>query len=186
MESGLPRFWLGLRTSHGPVKEFGDNEYRAIFDGKYFDAGGAWMGFTRSQFLCYVVESCENLRFMFADDEGVTLETPLIELESPTQVAFFCSRGDRAGDRVGAVLEGRGYQRGRQRSQRVDRREVERQPDWPGKRVGEKQQCRDESDTDRNHRRTDRRGDELSDAAWLYGLLRRGREFQRRLRQSKP
>jgi hypothetical protein len=60
MESGLPRFWVGLRAPPGRVRDFSDCEYKAVIDGQYFDVGGNQLGFTRSQFLCYIVKSFDN------------------------------------------------------------------------------------------------------------------------------
>lgn len=60
MDSGIPRFWMGLRAPSGPVHDFSDCEYRAVIDKKYFEVGGSHLGFSRSQFLSYVVKDFKN------------------------------------------------------------------------------------------------------------------------------
>ena len=60
MDSGIPRFWLGLRVPSGGDCDFSGCDYKAAFDGKFFDTGGAHLGFSRAQFLSYVVRSADN------------------------------------------------------------------------------------------------------------------------------
>ncbi|MDR0491454.1 MAG: DUF6531 domain-containing protein, partial [Oscillospiraceae bacterium] len=60
MDSGLPRFWMGLRAPIGEAHDFSDYEYRTVVEGRYFDVGGSQSGFSRSQFLNYVVKDFEN------------------------------------------------------------------------------------------------------------------------------
>ena len=60
MDSGLPRFWMGLRSPVGEPYDFSDCEYRAVIEGKYYDVGGSQRGFSRAQFLNYVVKDFKN------------------------------------------------------------------------------------------------------------------------------
>ncbi|MDR0469899.1 MAG: hypothetical protein LBH09_08000 [Peptococcaceae bacterium] len=60
MDTGLPRFWMGLRAPFGSAHDFSDCEYRAVIEGKYYDVGASQLGFSRSQFFNYVVKDFAN------------------------------------------------------------------------------------------------------------------------------
>jgi hypothetical protein len=62
MESGLPRFWLGLRVASDETYDFSKCDYRVTVEGKYYEAGGAQLGFSRAQFTSYTVRSYEDCR----------------------------------------------------------------------------------------------------------------------------
>jgi hypothetical protein len=60
MESGLPRFWLGLRVASDETYDFSRCDYRVTVEGKYYEAGGGQLGFSRAQFTSYTVRSDED------------------------------------------------------------------------------------------------------------------------------
>ncbi|MDR2088484.1 MAG: hypothetical protein LBP73_03910 [Clostridiales Family XIII bacterium] len=58
-ESGLPRFWLGLRKGR-QTYSFDECEYTAALEEKYQEQGGSALGFSRSDFMSYTVRSGKN------------------------------------------------------------------------------------------------------------------------------
>ncbi|MDR2420681.1 MAG: hypothetical protein LBD49_01065, partial [Oscillospiraceae bacterium] len=62
MESGLPRFWVGLRAATGELYDFTGCDYRVKIEKKYYEAGGEQLGFSRAQFTSYTVNSYEDCR----------------------------------------------------------------------------------------------------------------------------
>jgi hypothetical protein len=60
MESGLPRFWIGLRSFQGKSIDFSDCEYSAKIDEKYLEVGGKQLWFPRDDFFTYIVRDITN------------------------------------------------------------------------------------------------------------------------------